>query len=575
MCRASPLGDPRIEFALMEKQLADPGFLVHANPGHVLALLPAAQSPEDRLAAAVYRASAHVHRLASPAVRRQLLALDAARYGESGLVSRITAVPVEDAPAPVWVVCWASGGQVDPRLRHTLVHDGCVSMVVTGLVEGTSAATDRVTHRPVAITYDDRGERFWDLATGEPDEEPELLLETVVPVLFDGRPVALTGSGDGVVHVCDPGTGDPVGAPLTGHDGEITATAMAVVDGGPVAVTGSFDGTVRVWDLTAEPVGRPRAGHHDVVASVAWAGTDDRLVAVTGSYDGSVRTWDPVTGVPTGQLSPVARNDLVSAVATAVVDGRPVAVASHSGSTVSVWDLATGQQTGQLTGGSPAVTVIDGRPAVVTADRDGTIRLWDLATGQQVGPHLTGHHGEVYALAAARFGGRAVAVTSGEDQTVRIWDLVSRRQIGQPLTGHDREVWAAAAVWVDGRLLAITGSGDKTVRVWDPVTGRQDGDSLCHEGEVWAVTSTVIDGRPVAVTGGSGGSNGAGTVRTWDLVTRLQIAPPLVFPLPVHSLAVGPGGRLLAGFGHETAVFERPTQIPEPPPARGRTGSSI
>ncbi|WP_371502475.1 hypothetical protein OG871_35595 [Kitasatospora sp. NBC_00374] len=40
--------------------MTDPRFLVRADPAEVLALLDTARSPEERLAAAVYRASAGV-----------------------------------------------------------------------------------------------------------------------------------------------------------------------------------------------------------------------------------------------------------------------------------------------------------------------------------------------------------------------------------------------------------------------------------------------------------------------------------------------------------------------------------
>jgi WD40 repeat protein len=47
----------------------------------------------------------------------------------------------------------------------------------------------------------------------------------------------------------DLATGQPVGAPLTGHTNGVGAVACTVLDGQPVAVTGSDDHTVRVWDL--------------------------------------------------------------------------------------------------------------------------------------------------------------------------------------------------------------------------------------------------------------------------------------------------------------------------------------
>ena len=48
-------------------------------------------------------------------------------------------------------------------------------------------------------------------------------------------------------HMAD---GRPVGEPLTGHTGHVTAVAVgALPDGTPVIVSGGHDGTVRVWRL--------------------------------------------------------------------------------------------------------------------------------------------------------------------------------------------------------------------------------------------------------------------------------------------------------------------------------------
>ena len=45
------------------------------------------------------------------------------------------------------------------------------------------------------------------------------------PSLAASRPVIVTGSGDGTVEVLDLATGDPVGDPLTGHTGAVSAVA--------------------------------------------------------------------------------------------------------------------------------------------------------------------------------------------------------------------------------------------------------------------------------------------------------------------------------------------------------------
>ncbi|MER6154063.1 hypothetical protein ABT147_00735 [Streptomyces sp. NPDC001868] len=68
--------------------MVDPAFLVNADPGEVLGLVDTASGAAARLAGAVYRASAHLHRDAEVWMRRQLLALDAARYGDRALAAR-------------------------------------------------------------------------------------------------------------------------------------------------------------------------------------------------------------------------------------------------------------------------------------------------------------------------------------------------------------------------------------------------------------------------------------------------------------------------------------------------------
>ena len=68
---------------------------------------------------------------------------------------------------------------------------------------------------------------------------------------------------DGTVRVWRLADGTPVGEPLTGHAGGVSAVAVgALPDGTPVIVSGGSDGTVRVWRLAdGTPVGEPLTGH--------------------------------------------------------------------------------------------------------------------------------------------------------------------------------------------------------------------------------------------------------------------------------------------------------------------------
>jgi WD40 repeat protein len=58
------------------------------------------------------------------------------------------------------------------------------------------------------------------------------------------------------VRLWDPTTGVPIGAPLTGHDGEVNAVAFGTLaDGQRVLASASSDWTVRLWQpRTRQPV---------------------------------------------------------------------------------------------------------------------------------------------------------------------------------------------------------------------------------------------------------------------------------------------------------------------------------
>jgi hypothetical protein len=60
--------------------------------------------------------------------------------------------------------------------------------------------------------------------------------------------------------------------------------------------------------------------------------------------------------------------------------------------------------------------------------------MWDPLRMAPVGRRMTGHVGQVAAVAAGVLGdGRAVALTGGDDAAVRVWDLSANVQIGVEL----------------------------------------------------------------------------------------------------------------------------------------------
>ncbi|MGW4369810.1 caspase family protein [Nocardia takedensis] len=502
---------------LVDELVTDIGYLVYAEPGSLLAALHEVRSDEALLARAVYRWSADRHRHRSPVQRRQLLAIDAARFGATDQQHTLNC-------GLEWPVLWATGNHVHRALQNTIT----------------------VTKDSLALAC----------------------------ISVDGRSLAVTGGEDGAVRVWDLTTGSERTV-FTGHTSAVFAVACTSIDSRPVAVTGGEDRTVRIWDLATGTERATLIGHTSPVFSVACTSIDSRLVAVTVSSDHTVRVWDLTTGTERTVLTAVSY--WACAVACISIDGLPVAVTGGDGGMVLVWDLAFGIERATLRGhryrsGAVACTSIDGRPVAVTGGQDGTVRLWDL-TMKTERAVLTGHTDEVRVVACASIDGRPVAVTGGGDGTVLVWDLTTGTQRAV-LTVHSDNMRTVACTNIDDRPYAVTGGSDGTVRVWDlcapsPLTstaslsasvlvdagtgigpvaviGSSDGtvkvSNLAtgtehvvltgHTGPVYAVACTRIQDRPVAVTG-----SWDNTVRVWDLTTGTQHAKLTGHTNPVHAVA--------------------------------------
>lgn len=488
--------------------LRDPEFLVYAEPSTLLPTLRAATSKEDAVTVSIYRSSIDRHRDAEPETRRQVLALDAARYREFGLARRLSE-PLQ------WVVRWATGSQTSPALQFSLSEQKSsgVRALACTVLDGRAAV---LTGRRDGLV------RVWDLATGE--QRVTLAGHTggvasVACMDFDGRVLAVTGSRDGTIRIWDIEEGEQL-AVLTGHIGWVRAVTCAVLGDQAVVVSGGSDGTLRMWDINSGEQLRLFAGHTSWVNAVACTEIQRRAVLASGSRDGSLRLWDLETGTELAALR--GHSGGVYTVACAEVDGRVIAATGGDDRTVRIWDLMEQRERCVLNGHTgwvrgAACTVIKDRPAVVTVADDGTVRIWDLGDGIERAV-LAGHRGWVLAVDCATLNGRPLAVTGSDDETVRIWDLAGgTEQTARP--GHTGEVKAVACASRQGTRLAISGGTDRVVRIWDLETGTPRGILNRHTGGVNAVATMLLDGRTTVVTGSTDT-----TVRVWDLHTSEQIA---------------------------------------------------
>ncbi|MEU8521535.1 AAA family ATPase [Streptomyces sp. NPDC048577] len=485
-------------------------FLLHADPHALADALRNVGSERARHIAAVYRASWGTHHTLPPSGRRQLLALDAARFRDEELRASLPG----DAD---WSVRWATGHQVTLELVRTLVgHDRTVTSVAVTAVGGRVHAVTGST---------DRTARVWDLTTGRQvgtlvGGHGEVAAVAVAEV--DGRPHALTAGQGPAVRVWDLSSGRLV-RELRGHTGPVTAVVVTWVDGRPHALTGSQDRWVRMWDLTTGEQTQLVGRHSKMVISLAVTELDGRPHVVVSDRSGAVSVWDLVAAYRVRELS--GHRDWVVSSATAVVDGTPQALTTDTTGTVRVYDLVTGRLVGELTGHTKAVdvvtvTTLDGRPHALTGDRSGAVRVWDLTTRRQVRV-LIGHTKAVAWVTAATMDGRPHALTGGHDGTVRVWDLTARPETS-PLRGRTDRVDAVAVAEVHGAPYALTGERAGALRLWDVAGGRYAGELSDHGSAIQTVAVTTVAGRPHALAVGIDPE-----VRMWDLTTRTP-APSLV-----------------------------------------------
>ncbi|WP_172384320.1 WD40 repeat domain-containing protein [Streptomyces sp. MNP-20] len=586
---------------LRDTLLADPGFLAHADPAGLLRHLDAARSAEARELAGVYGMSADRHRRADPAARRSVMAVDAARSRNAGLVRRLTSSPGA-APA-AWTPSWFSGRLGRP-VSGTVV---TTQRTVTALAVGESAG------RPVALSTDGAALQLWDLWTGQslglPLTGHTRPVRAVALGRLGTRTYGLTGAGDAAVRLWDLEEQRPHGPALRGHRGAVTGVAFVAVDGAALVLSAATDGTLRLWDPhQGRPAGPVVTTGTAPVHALAVLDDPRGPLAVTADGDGAVRLWSLRRRAALGAPLPGAPERITYLAAAPCGRGRALVLAAGP-DRACLWDVAldsTGAAPGDdpvLVTGPPAVlpaatgpvgllpaahrdlavavmpraeslalrtlpdgaervvggharavtalatSVVDGRRVVLTGSQDTTIRRWypDSPTS----PPEHGHPGLVTALACGTVGGRRVAAVAS-DSEICLRDLTGGRVLRRLDTGHGI-VTGVAFARTSRRTVLVSVGTDRAVRVTGPGGEPVVPPLTGHTGRVDALAVGRVDGGPVAVTGGVDHS-----IAVWDLRGRSLLGRHVsAHDAPVTGVAVAPaadGSATVVSCGDDRTV---------------------
>jgi hypothetical protein len=155
---------------------------------------------------------------------------------------------------------------------------------------------------------------------------------------------------------------------------------------------------------------------------------------------------------------------------------------------------------------------------------------------------LSGHTGEVLAVAVARSG--VQALTGAADRSLRLWDLASGRELRVYL-GHTAAV-TAAVLSQDTRQL-LSGSADRSVRLWDVASGVELARMTGHAGVVTGVALAPTARYAVTV-------DSDGEMVLWDLPGGRLMQRTRGDDRALRSVALSPDGRYLITGSDDGAV---------------------
>jgi WD40 repeat protein len=297
----------------------------------------------------------------------------------------------------------------------------------------------------------------------------------------------VSGGDDKLLKLWHSESGEPIGAPFSGHESEVMSVAFNAT-GTRIASRGMKSDVFWLWDAeTHRPLEFPFCRHDAAVTHIAFSRDGTRIVSC--SEDQSLQLWEAETGLAIGEPL-LAHTDRVTAAAFTPDDTRIVSASIDR--TLRIWDVnrivASTQESARRDIISAALSKDAER--FVVGDSQRSLQLWDLKSLRPLAPPVHGHKGRVTCVAYSHDGTRIVS--GGADQTLRIWDATSGRPMSAPLKGHKRE---PSEVGFNRDGTRIFSRDQRTARLWNAESGAQIGDPLWRTQAAYARVEFSLDGE--------------------------------------------------------------------------------
>ena len=244
--------------------------------------------------------------------------------------------------------------------------------------------------------------------TAEPKEFQVNEEECIMQASFSPDGSRFVSAGDDDIRIWDASWGmEETQTALEEQQGIILSISLS--PGGKFIVSGSYDGSICLWNLdTGELVKELELSSR--VNSVAFSPVNEQLIAFgSGTWnDGKVQVWGIIDDehVTIGSHKASVRSVMFSP-----SDGKHIASGSYD-NTICIWDverreLAVGPLTGH-TGQVLAVAYSPDGTRLVSGSTDNTVRIWNSETGDLLST-LNGHSGSVPSVAYSLDGSRIVS----------------------------------------------------------------------------------------------------------------------------------------------------------------------